>query len=98
MKNDDLFDYEASDDCEFNVLCVFLMYHKMNIEKSEWRIYLETIGEPETAVDWPDRMLKGLNKSAIEEILHIRIECDKLRDQLSAYLKTTKQFSRFPLE
>ena len=62
MKNDDLFDYEASDDCEFNVLCVFLMYHKMNIEKSEWKIYLETIGDPETAVDWPDRMLKGLNK------------------------------------
>ena len=46
MKNDDLFDYEASDDCEFNVLCVFLMYHKMNIEKSEWKIYLETIGDP----------------------------------------------------
>lgn len=39
-KNDDLFDYEASDDCEFNVLCVFLMYHKLNIDKSPWRIYL----------------------------------------------------------
>lgn len=46
LANDDLFDYEASEDAEFNVLCVFMMYHKLNIEGSEWKAYLETIAEP----------------------------------------------------
>lgn len=78
LANDDLFDYEATEDAEFNVLCVFLMYHKLNLEKSEWKAYLETIAEPETAVDWEDQELKGLNKSMIEEIIHVRIECLKL--------------------
>jgi len=33
-KNDDLFDYEASEDAEFNVLCVFMMYHRIFSEGS----------------------------------------------------------------
>ena len=51
--NDDLFDYEVDEDAEFNILTVFLMYNKMNIEKSPWKAYLKTIAKPETAVDWP---------------------------------------------
>ncbi len=78
LGNDDLFDYEASEDAQFNVLCVFIMYHKLNLETSEWKAYLETIAEPETAVDWPDADLKGLNRSLIEEVIHVRIECQKL--------------------
>lgn len=70
--NDDLFDYEADEDAEFNILCVFLMYHKMHIETSPWKVYLKTIAEPETGVSWPDKDLAGLNKSIIEEILHVR--------------------------
>lgn len=70
--SDDLFDYETDEDAEFNILCVFLMYHKMHIEKSPWKAYLRTIAEPETAVSWPDKDLAGLNKSVIEEILHVR--------------------------
>lgn len=29
-----------------------MMYHKLNIDKSEWKPYLDTIAEPETAIDW----------------------------------------------
>lgn len=36
-KNDDLFDYEASEDAEFNVLCVFMMYHRLHPEESPWK-------------------------------------------------------------
>jgi hypothetical protein len=43
LANDDLFDYYASENAEFNVLCVFIMYHKLNLEKSDWKPYLETI-------------------------------------------------------
>lgn len=70
--NDDLFDYEAEEDAEFNILCVFLMYNKLNIETSPWKPYLRTIAKPETAVDWPEKDLVGLNQSLIEEILHVR--------------------------
>jgi hypothetical protein len=41
------------------------MYHKLNSEKSPWRVYLNTIAEPETGVSWPDKDLAGLNKSVI---------------------------------
>lgn len=64
-QSDELFDYEVEEDAEFNVLCVFLMYHKMHIERSPWRVYLKTISPPETAVNWPDSDLVGLNKSLI---------------------------------
>ncbi len=43
-----------------------MMYHKLHLNNSEWKPYLETIAEPETAVDWEDGDLKGLNKSLIE--------------------------------
>lgn len=76
--NDDLFDYEAEEDAEFNILTVFIMYNKLNLESSPWKPYLKTIAKPETAVDWPDQDLYGLNKSLVEEILHVRRECKKV--------------------
>ena len=50
--NDDHFDYEVDEEAEFKVLCVFLMYHKLHIDKSPWKAYLKTMAAPETAVDW----------------------------------------------
>ena len=41
------------------------MYNKLNIETSPWKAYLKTIAKPETAVDWPEKDLVGLNKSLI---------------------------------
>lgn len=74
------------------------MYHKMNIEKSPWKVYLKTIAEPETAVSWPDKDLAGLNKSMIEEIIHVRKECKKVEDSLCNFLAKTKQFKAIGYE
>lgn len=95
LANDDLFDYEATEDAEFNVLCVFLMFHKLHLQTSPWKAYLDTISEPETAIDWPNALLKGLNRSVIEEILHVRRECDKLETELVQYLLSRKEFAEF---
>jgi hypothetical protein len=46
LKNDDLFDYEASEDAEFNVLCVFMMHHRLHPEHSPWKEYIQAISEP----------------------------------------------------
>ena len=96
--NDDLFDYYAEEDAEFNILTVFLMYHKLNIENSPWKAYLKTIAKPETAVDWPEADLVGLNKSLIEEILHVKRECKKVEQDMCTYLKGTKVFGHLSQE
>ena len=55
-----------------------MMYHKIHSEESQWKEYFEAISEPETAVDWSNFELKGLNRSIIEEVLHVRRVCQKL--------------------
>ena len=42
------------------------MYHKLNIEKSFWKPYLNSIENPSTLVNWKNNELYGINKSAIE--------------------------------
>jgi hypothetical protein len=44
-------------------------------------------------VDWSNFELKGLNRSIIEEVVHVRRECEKLEEELIAYLLRRKEFA-----
>lgn len=81
--NDDLFDYEESDDAEFNVLAVFVMYEKGKILKGKrehpeeefhsfWQPYLDSVDQPETAMDWTPEELVGMPQDFLEEVEHFR--------------------------
>ena len=43
-------------------------------------------------MDWNNQELAGLNRSLVEEVVHVRRECVKLEEELVEYLMGRKEF------